>query len=82
MHKLDICKLRDQKAIIEYQNIIKEGLICCILVQSEINNAVNWTQIKKSINKVAVTLRDTKRKSKNNWFDEECQEAIMKRKSA
>lgn len=62
MHKLDRCKLRDQKAIIEYQNIIKEGLNCCNLVQREMNNVVNWTQIKESINKAAVTLRDTNRK--------------------
>jgi hypothetical protein len=80
MHKLNRCKLRDQKAIIEYQKRIKEGLNCCTLVQNEINNVINLTQIKESINKVAVTLRDTKRKSKNHWFNDECQEAIMKRK--
>lgn len=82
MHKLDRCKLRDQKVIIVYQKIIKEGLNCCNVAQSEMNSVVNWTQIKESTNKAAVTLLDSKRKSKNHWFDDECQEEIMKRKAA
>jgi hypothetical protein len=70
MHKLDRYKLRDQKAIIEYQKKIKEGLNWCTLVQNEVNNVINWTQIKESINEAAETLRDTKRKSKKYWFDD------------
>jgi len=71
-HKLDRSKLRDQKEIMEYQNKIKEGLNSFNIIQGDLSNVIEWTQIKESLNKAAETLRDTKGKSKNHWFDNEC----------
>jgi hypothetical protein len=81
-HKLDRSKLRDQKEIMEYQNRIKEELNCFNIIQGELNNATKWTHVKVSISKAAENLRPTMGKSKNHWFDNECQEAIKKRKAA
>jgi len=81
-HKLDRSKLRDQKEIMEYQNRIKEGLNSFNIIQGELSNVIEWTQIKESLNKAAETLRVTKGKSKNHWFDNECRDAIKKSKSS
>lgn len=50
--------------------------------KEELHNVTKWIQIKESINKAAETLRATKGKNKNHWFDNECQEAIKKQKAA
>ncbi|KAL4154352.1 hypothetical protein QTP88_000231 [Uroleucon formosanum] len=81
-HKLDRSKLRDQKEIMEYQNKIKEGLNSFNIIQGDLSNVIEWTQIKESLIKAAETLRDTKGKSKNHWFDNECRDAIKNRKAA
>ncbi|KAL4126161.1 hypothetical protein QTP88_010387 [Uroleucon formosanum] len=61
-HKLDRSKLRDQKEIMEYQNKIKEGLNSFNIIQGDLSNVIEWTQIKESLIKAAETLRDTKGK--------------------
>jgi hypothetical protein len=66
----------------EYQNRIKEGLNSFNIIQGELSNVIEWTQIKESLNKIAETLRVTKGKSKNHWFDNECRDAIKNRKAA
>lgn len=66
----------------EYQNRIKEGLNSFNIIQGELSNVIEWTQIKESLNKAAETLRVTKGKSKNHWFDNECRDAIKKSKSS
>jgi len=66
----------------EYLNRIKEGLNSFNIIQGELSNVIEWTQIKESLNKAAETLRVTKGKSKNHWFDNECRDAIKKSKSS
>ncbi|XP_029342106.1 uncharacterized protein LOC115033527 [Acyrthosiphon pisum] len=78
----DRSKLRDQKEITEYQNKIKDGLNSFNIIQGELSNVIEWTQVKESLNKAAETLRVTKGKSKNHWFDNECRDAIKNRKAA
>lgn len=82
--KYNTGKLKDEETAVRYRDKIKEHLETINRDNNDASHIENyWTEIKTAIKIAADEILGTYReKEKNEWYDDECKEAVNKRNEA